>query len=76
MQKCVELIQDLTTATITTAAAASLVPQSPIGVLEAAACLSYKSGDERTVGSCTTSSHTKRRKLDTSSLEEGTTEKL
>ncbi|OIT03101.1 PREDICTED: cyclin-D4-1-like [Nicotiana attenuata] len=80
VQKCVELIQDLPTATIITTTTASLVPQSPIGVLEAEACLSYKSGDERTVGSCTTSSHTspntKRRKLDTSSLEEGTTEKL
>ncbi|XP_009614641.1 cyclin-D4-1 isoform X1 [Nicotiana tabacum] len=76
VQKCVELIQDLATATTITTTTASLVPQSPIGVLEAAACLSYKSGDERTVGSCTTSSHTKRRKLDTSSLEDGTSEKL
>lgn len=41
------------------------VPQSPIGVLDAA-CMSYKS-DDRTVGSCANSSHntpdTKRRKL-------------
>lgn len=82
--KCLELIQDLksisgttTTAAGTTTAAAnsanvanssvsSSVPHSPNGVLDAA-CLSYKS-DERTVGSCPSSSHsspdTKRRKLD------------
>ncbi|KAL5714318.1 hypothetical protein ACHQM5_016298 [Ranunculus cassubicifolius] len=48
----------------------SSVPQSPIGVLDAAACLSYKS-DELTVGSCANSSHSspeaKRRKLNPSS---------
>ncbi|KAL5710854.1 hypothetical protein ACHQM5_021367 [Ranunculus cassubicifolius] len=47
----------------------SSVPQSPIGVLDAAACLSYKS-DELTVGSCANSSHSspeaKRRKLNPS----------
>ncbi|XP_060213141.1 cyclin-D4-1-like [Lycium barbarum] len=64
VMKCLELIQDLTTA-ITTASVPS--PQSPNGVLEAA-CLSCKS-DESTVASCPPD--TKRRKLDTS-LEEGT----
>ncbi|KAL5710836.1 hypothetical protein ACHQM5_021350 [Ranunculus cassubicifolius] len=47
----------------------SSVPQSPIGVLDAAACLSYKS-DELTVGSCANSSHSspeaKSRKLNPS----------
>ncbi|KAI3451207.1 hypothetical protein Pfo_007872 [Paulownia fortunei] len=81
--KCLELIQDLTpisgttTSTTTTASTAnsanvanasvsSSEPHSPNGVLDAA-CLSYKS-DERTVGSCPSSSHSspdsKRRKLD------------
>ncbi|CAN4126760.1 unnamed protein product [Withania somnifera] len=80
VMKCLELIQDLTlvsgtsaattTTTIaaTAAAAAASVPQSPNGVLEVA-CLSYKSG-EGTVGYCPNSSNTncpeaKRRKLDT-----------
>lgn len=62
--KCVELIQDLTlvsgTSATTAAAAATSVPQTPNGVLEAA-CLSYKSG-EGTVPSC---QNAKRRKLDT-----------
>ncbi|KAK8482882.1 hypothetical protein V6N13_112157 [Hibiscus sabdariffa] len=70
--KCVELMKKLS---ITNAAAAteqhspgsSTVPQSPIGVLDAAACLSYKS-DETTVGSYANSSHSnpdiKRRKHD------------
>ncbi|CAK9147097.1 unnamed protein product [Ilex paraguariensis] len=68
--KCLELIQDLALISgSTNVANASVpsVPQSPSGVLDAAACLSYKS-DERTVGSCPNSSHTspdtKRRKLD------------
>lgn len=65
--KCLELIQDLTTASGTSAA--SNVPQSPNGVLEVA-CLSYKS-DENTVGSCSVSSHTKRRKLDLPTSESG-----
>ncbi|CAA2986089.1 cyclin-D4-1-like [Olea europaea subsp. europaea] len=65
--KCLELIQDLTTTSVTSAA--SNVPQSPNGVLEVA-CLSYKS-DENTVGSCSNSSHTKRRKLDQANSESG-----
>ncbi|GAV67922.1 Cyclin_N domain-containing protein/Cyclin_C domain-containing protein [Cephalotus follicularis] len=55
--KCVELIKDLSlisgSAKVANASASS-VPQSPIGVLDAA-CLSYKSNDI-TVGSCATSS--------------------
>ncbi|KAA8530775.1 hypothetical protein F0562_005457 [Nyssa sinensis] len=73
--KCVELIQDLTLISgSTNLASASVpsVPQSPVGVLDAA-CLSYKS-DDITVGSCANSSHsspdTKRRKLDTPSQED------
>ncbi|PSS21484.1 Cyclin-D2-1 like [Actinidia chinensis var. chinensis] len=71
--KCVDLIQDLELVSGTSNVASfSSVPQSPIGVLDAA-CLSYKS-DELTVGSCANSSHsspdTKRRKLDTPSQEE------
>ncbi|XP_057491043.1 cyclin-D4-1-like [Actinidia eriantha] len=70
--KCLELIQDLALISGTSnVASASSVPQSPIGVLDAA-CLSYKT-DELTVGSCANSSHsipdTKRRKLDTPSQE-------
>ncbi|PPR95130.1 hypothetical protein GOBAR_AA25539 [Gossypium barbadense] len=73
--KCVELMKDLTfingaaakTANVATQHSASTVPQSPIGVLDAAACLSYKS-DEITVGSCANSSHSspdiRRRKQD------------
>lgn len=68
--RCLELIQDLTliseTTNVASAAVPSVVPQSPVGVLDAA-CFSYKI-DERTVGSCLNSSHTspdtKRRKLD------------
>lgn len=67
--KCLELIQDLkliSEATNVASGSAPSVPQSPVGVLDAA-CLSYKS-DERTVGSCPNSSHTspdnKRRKLE------------
>lgn len=90
--KCLELIQDLTVisegSTTNAAAAAATttnegsgmvvasLPHSPNGVLEAVACLSYKS-DERTkptVGSCpthTTSSspETKRKKLDTRTFQ-------
>ncbi|XP_022740205.1 cyclin-D4-1 [Durio zibethinus] len=74
--KCVELMKDLSlingsaataNANVATHPSASYVPQSPIGVLDAAACLSYKS-DEITVGSCANSSHSrpdiKRRKQD------------
>ncbi|XVF61535.1 hypothetical protein PTKIN_Ptkin08bG0137300 [Pterospermum kingtungense] len=73
--KCVELMKDLSlikgSATTTTANGNGNVgvPQSPIGVLDAGACLSYKS-DEITVGSCANSSHSspdhKRRKEDSS----------
>uniref|UniRef100_A0A5B6YUA8 Putative cyclin-D2-1 n=1 Tax=Davidia involucrata TaxID=16924 RepID=A0A5B6YUA8_DAVIN len=71
--KCLELIQDLTliSGSSTNVASAS-VPQSPVGVLDAA-CLSYKS-DDITVGSCANSSpsspETKRRKIDTPSQED------
>ncbi|XP_022752041.1 cyclin-D4-2-like [Durio zibethinus] len=71
--KCVELMKDLSlingsataNANVATPSASSM-PQSPIGVLDAA-CLSYKS-DEITVGLCANSSHSspdiKRRKQD------------
>ncbi|XWS33384.1 hypothetical protein CRYUN_Cryun22dG0077500 [Craigia yunnanensis] len=71
--KCVELMKDLSlingsataNANVATASSSSL-PQSPIGVLDAA-CLSYKS-DEITVGSFSNSSHSspgiERRKQD------------
>ena len=58
MLKCLELMQDLSLITGSTNVASTLapsVPQSPVGVLDAA-CLSYKS-DELTVGSCANSSH-------------------
>ncbi|KAI8536385.1 hypothetical protein RHMOL_Rhmol10G0253000 [Rhododendron molle] len=69
VQKCLKLIQDLALSRGSTnmgsASIPSSVPQSPIGVLDAA-CLSCKS-DDITVGSCANSSHnspdTKRRKL-------------
>ncbi|KAL7230616.1 hypothetical protein ACSBR2_008981 [Camellia fascicularis] len=78
--KCLQMMQDLTlidvsTSTTNVGASTSVpspVPQSPIGVLDTT-CLSYKS-DDLTVGSCVNSSHTspdtKRRKLDTPSLED------
>ncbi|XP_062100184.1 cyclin-D4-2-like [Humulus lupulus] len=59
--KCLELIKDLslisrcTNGVSGSASAPSSVPQSPVGVLDAATCLSYKS-DELTVGSCANSS--------------------
>lgn len=60
MLKCIELLNKSPIASV------PFLPQSPIGVLDASACLSYKS-DETTVGSCTNSSHNspenKRRKL-------------
>ncbi|GKV53322.1 hypothetical protein SLEP1_g59855 [Rubroshorea leprosula] len=69
--KCTELVDELSLVGGSLEGVASgavqLVPQSPIGVLDAA-CLSYKS-DDITVGSCTNSSHntpeTKRRRLNT-----------
>lgn len=69
--KCIEMIQEISfysgSVKVSNSAPLSSVPQSPIGVLDAAACLSYKS-DEQTVGSCANSSHSspeanKRRKL-------------
>ncbi|XP_059307419.1 cyclin-D4-1-like [Lycium ferocissimum] len=71
VMKCLELIQDLTLVSGTSAATAASEPHSPNGVLEAA-CLSYKSG-EGTIGSCPNSSNTsspdaKRRKLDTTPI--------
>lgn len=69
MLKCLELMKDLSLISGSAnrgSASASSVPQSPVGVLDAA-CLSYKS-DEFTVGSCANSSHKspdiKRRKPD------------
>nr|QYW07124.1 cyclin D2-1 [Dimocarpus longan] len=66
--KCMKTLHDLSLIGGSTKGASGSVPslpQSPIGVLDAA-CLSYKS-DDTTVGSCTNSSHntpdTKRRKL-------------
>lgn len=66
--KCIELMHDVSLISrcakgcSSTAASVPLVPHSPIGVLDAAACLSYKS-DDTTVGSCANSSHNKKRKL-------------
>ena len=69
MLKCVQLIQNaalLGASTEVAGASAASVPQSPVGVLDAA-CWSYKS-DDLTVGSCANSSHNtpdgKRRKLE------------
>ncbi|PON70504.1 Cyclin [Trema orientale] len=66
VMRCIQLIQDSSLINGSIGLVQS-VPQSPIGVLDAAACLSYKS-DDTTVGSCANSSHTtnsdnKRRKL-------------
>lgn len=68
MIKCVEMIHEaslISGITMGTSASNQSVPQSPIGVLDAA-CLSYKT-DDTTGGSCANSSHstpdTKRRKL-------------
>ncbi|KAK9270203.1 hypothetical protein L1049_025779 [Liquidambar formosana] len=68
VMKCIELIHDLSLISGSVKGASGSVPsvpQSPIGVLDAA-CLSYKS-DDTTVGSCANSSHnspdTKRRRL-------------
>ncbi|KAK2992099.1 hypothetical protein RJ640_023482 [Escallonia rubra] len=66
--KCVKLIHELSLLSESVkglSASVPSVPQSPIGVLDAA-CLSYKT-DDAAVGSCVNSSHnspdTKRRKL-------------
>ncbi|XP_028078365.1 cyclin-D4-2-like isoform X2 [Camellia sinensis] len=69
MLKCVDMIHELSSlmseSTNGLSALVPSVPQSPIGVLDAA-CLSYKT-DDTTVGSCANSSHnnsgSKRRKL-------------
>ncbi|KAH1082604.1 hypothetical protein J1N35_022365 [Gossypium stocksii] len=73
--KCVEVMKDLlikgpakVNADVGRLSASSAVPQSPIGVLDAATCLSCKS-DEIKVVPCANSSHSstpdiKRRKLD------------
>ncbi|KAK9136128.1 hypothetical protein Syun_015458 [Stephania yunnanensis] len=73
VMKCVEMIQEMSfidgsnggARMISNGGSVPFVPQSPIGVLDAA-CFSYKS-DELTVGSCANSSHSspevKRRKL-------------
>ncbi|XP_019260897.1 PREDICTED: cyclin-D2-1-like isoform X2 [Nicotiana attenuata] len=71
VMKCVELIQELVC--FIKGPNASSIPQSPIGVLDAA-CLSYTS-DESRVGSCANSSHTsppiaKRRKLNDTKMDE------
>ncbi|KAF7829992.1 cyclin-D4-2 isoform X1 [Senna tora] len=66
--KCIKIVQELSSnsSSISTSSSASSVPQSPIGVLDAA-CLSYKS-DDINDASCANSSHNnspdaKRRKL-------------
>lgn len=74
LMKCVEIMHDLRMNSRSNGALASTsVPQSPIGVLDASACLSYKSDDTSTPsGSCANSAHSspasapppKRRKLD------------
>ncbi|BAT99469.1 hypothetical protein LR48_Vigan03g314700 [Vigna angularis] len=56
--KCAELIRDLSLNNVAASVGSKVphVPQSPMGVMDAAGCLSYKS-DELTVGSCLNSSH-------------------
>lgn len=56
--KCVELIRNLSLNNVAAGVGSKLpyVPQSPMGVMDAAGCLSYKS-DELTVRSCLNSSH-------------------
>lgn len=72
VEKCVELIKRSSSPSLSATSSngsngliQSSLPQSPIGVIDAA-CISYKS-DETTVGTCVNSSHysenTKRRKL-------------
>ncbi|XVE60572.1 hypothetical protein DITRI_Ditri05aG0139400 [Diplodiscus trichospermus] len=71
VMKCVELVHDMSLVGVSLKegnASVPSVPESPIGVLDAA-CLSYNKSDDTTVGSCANSSHTnsspnpKRRKL-------------
>lgn len=56
--KCAELIRDLSLNNVAASVGSKVpdVPQSPMGVMDATGCLSYKS-DELTVGSCLNSSH-------------------
>ncbi|KAL3504846.1 hypothetical protein ACH5RR_034687 [Cinchona calisaya] len=54
--KCVELIKGLSSLRDFPSASAPSVPQSPIGVLDAA-CFSCKTDDAAAVGSCANSSH-------------------
>ncbi|XP_021743642.1 cyclin-D4-1-like isoform X2 [Chenopodium quinoa] len=74
LMKCVEMMQEMRMNN--RSIGATSVPQSPIGVLDASACLSYKSDDASTsAGSCANSAHSspasapppKRRKLDRTS---------
>lgn len=69
--KCIKMVQELSSnssiSSNNSSSTATSVPQSPIGVLDAAACLSYKS-DDINDGSCSNSSlnnspDAKRRKL-------------
>ncbi|KAI9125056.1 hypothetical protein K1719_003672 [Acacia pycnantha] len=78
--KCLELIRDLSLMSVSASLSRNLmplVPQSPDGGLDAAACLSYKS-DELTVGSYQNSSHNntcndaKRTKSERPSSDDGT----
>ena len=68
--KCFALIKDLLLSNrCTNGVPSGSIPQSPVGVLDAA-CLSYKSDELTTVGSCANSSslsshpNNKRRKID------------
>lgn len=68
--KCIKMLQDLSSNSNGSSSASS-VPQSPNGVLDAAACLSYNKSDDINDGSSENSSHNtttnspdaKRRKL-------------
>ncbi|KAK7252423.1 hypothetical protein RIF29_36349 [Crotalaria pallida] len=54
--KCVELIRDMNVSTSANKSAA-FVPQSPVGVLDNNGCLSFKSDEITTVGSCPNTSN-------------------
>lgn len=77
VMKCVEMIQKVgmvdeeggaggSAAAAEAEAEGASVPQSPVGVLDAA-CWSYKSDDLTTVGSCA-NSEAKRRKLEINTI--------
>ncbi|CAJ1931329.1 unnamed protein product [Sphenostylis stenocarpa] len=68
--KCVELIRDLFLNNVAASSKVPQLPQSPIGVLLDAGCLSYKS-DELTVGSCLNSSHDSPNPITKSSKPDG-----